>query len=141
MRSPARVISPAAASGDSRQIQAPEITSSSAERVEPVDVERDVLAVERDDQAETDDDLGGRDGHHGERKDLSVAVVEMAREGDQRQVGAVEHDLEREQHDERIAPDQNSQRAHAEQEAGHAEVPGGARPDHSGGTSSAAVRE
>src|SRR6266508_3750791 len=53
------------------------------EGTEPVDVERDALPVERDDQAEADDDLGGRDGHHREREDLPVAVVQVAREGDQ----------------------------------------------------------
>jgi hypothetical protein len=108
----------------------------SAEGVEPVDVKRDVLAVERDDQAEPHDHLRGRDGHHGQRKDLTVAVVQVAREGDQGKVRPVQHDLQREEDDERVAPEQDSERADAEQEAGNAEVPGGTRPHHSGGTSS-----
>ena len=62
-----------------------------------------------------------------EREDLPVAVVEVAREGDQREVRAVEHDLEREQDDQRVAPEQHAECADAEQEAGDAEVPGDVR--------------
>ncbi len=53
---------------------------------EPVDVEVEPLARDRDDQAEADDDLGGGDGHHGEREDLAVVVAVQARERDQGEV-------------------------------------------------------
>src|SRR5687767_9632908 len=67
--SPRRVIRSAPASGASRQSHAPPIiwtTQSSAQHPQPVDVEVEPLARDRDDQAEADDDLGGGDGHHGE---------------------------------------------------------------------------
>ena len=42
-------------------------------------------------------DLAGRDDHDDDREDLAVAVAPHAREGDQREVGGVEHQLEAEQ--------------------------------------------
>src|SRR5439155_26327090 len=114
---------------------------SSAERAEAVDVQRNALAVQRNDQAKPDDNLGGCDGHHGQREYLPVAVVQVASEGDEGEVSSVEHDLEREQDDERVAADQHAERAHAEQEAGDGQIPRSARSHHSDGTSSAVVRE
>src|SRR4051794_1804466 len=69
-----------------------------------VDVDRQPPAVQRDDQAEADGDLAGRDDHDDEREHLALEVAVRAREGDQREVGRVEHELEREQHDERVLP-------------------------------------
>src|SRR5262249_31268303 len=75
------------------------------------------------DQAEAHDHLRGRHRHHGEREDLTVTLGVVPRERDQGQVRPVEHDLEREQHDQRAAPDQDAERAGAEEEGGDAEVP------------------
>src|SRR3982751_2147073 len=100
---PSRVIESAAASGATRQIQAATITGLTAQEGELVDVEVEALARDRDDQAETDDDLGGRHCHHGKREDLAARFPVQARESDQGEVRAVEHDLEREQHDQRTA--------------------------------------
>ena len=77
-------------------------------------------ARHRDDQAQADDDLGGGDRHHRQREDLAVALRVVARERDQGEVRPVEHDLEREQDDQRAAPDQDAERAGAEEEAGDA---------------------
>ena len=46
-----------------------------------------------------------------EREDLAVAVAPHAREGDQREVAAVEHQLQAEQHDQRVAPREHADRA------------------------------
>src|SRR2546423_957716 len=70
----------------------------------------------RHEQAKPDDGRGGPDRHHREREDLAVAVPVVAREGDQRQVRSVEHDLEREQDDQWAAPDQDPERPRAEEE-------------------------
>src|SRR5581483_4692602 len=43
----------------------------------------------------------------------------------------VEHDLEREQHDQRAPPQHHADGADPEQDARHGEVPGDVRPDHS----------
>src|SRR5207237_9335471 len=96
---------------------------SSAERRQLVDVERQAAARHRHDQPEADDDLGGGDGHDGEREDLPVALAVVARGGDQGQVGAVQHDLEREEDDQRAAPDQHAERTGREEEGGDGEVP------------------
>src|SRR5689334_23255888 len=71
---PASVMTSAPASGASRQIQADAIIGSPAEHREPVDVEREALAVDRHDQPEADHDLGSRHRHHGEREDLPVGA-------------------------------------------------------------------
>src|SRR3712207_9179587 len=61
-------IASAPASGESRQTQA----ALATERRQLVDVEREPAPRHRHDQAEADDDLGRRDGHHREREDLAV---------------------------------------------------------------------
>src|SRR4051812_858882 len=62
-RCPSSAMSTAPASGASRQIQPPVVTTSSAELAELVDVEVETVARHRDDEAEPDHDLRGRDGH------------------------------------------------------------------------------
>jgi hypothetical protein len=56
-----------------------------------------------DDEPESDGDLGRRDRHHCEREDLSVEVPLLARERHEGEVCSVQHDLEREQDDQRTA--------------------------------------
>src|SRR5215211_1063419 len=121
IRVPASVIRSAPASGEIRQTQAAASTSAPEGR-EPVDVELEVPAVEGDDETEPDDDLRGRDGHHRDREDLPVAVSEPSGERDEGEVRPVEHDREREQDDERIAPQEHAQRARGEEKARHGEV-------------------
>ena len=124
--SPMTVIAKAPASGAKRQIQAPAIMPA-PEHPEGVDVERQLAPAHRDDQPEADDDLGGGDGHHGEREDLAVDAAVQARERDQGEVRGVEHDLEREQHDQRAAPQEHARRADREEDRGDDEVPGDVR--------------
>src|SRR3954451_9057615 len=131
MRVPASVITSAPTSGESRQIHAPAVKSPSApKRVHAVDVERDVLAIHRYDETEADDDLRRGDGHHGDREDLPGAVAQVPRVPDQREVPAVQHDLEREQDDDRVSQEEDAERAGREQERGDAQVPGDIRSEH-----------
>ena len=89
-----------------------------------VDVDRQAPAVDRDDQAEADRDLAGRDDHHHQREDLPAHVAVRAREGDQREVGGVEHQLQAEQDHERVAAGQHAAGADAEDQRGDDQVPG-----------------
>ena len=109
--------------------------------LELVDVEVEVAPGHRDDQAEPDDDLGGRDGHHGQREDLAVTASVEAGERDQGEVRAVEHELEREQHDQRAAADQHAERSREEQERRDAEVPDDRRAVHSSASANGCSRE
>src|SRR5205823_7020035 len=59
-----------------------------------------------------------------------AVVADVPREGDQRQVRAVEHDLEREQNDQRTSPDQHAQGADREQHGGDQQVGGEVRSGH-----------
>ncbi len=55
-------------------------------------------------------DLAGRDDHDDDREDLAVAVAVHAREGDERQVAGVEHQLQAEQDHQRVAPREHARR-------------------------------
>src|SRR5206468_950587 len=103
---------------------------SSPEPRHPIDVEVEPAPAHRHDQPEADDDLGGGDGHDGEREDLPVVVALLPRERDQGEVRAVEHDLEREEHDQRAPAQQDAEGAGREEERGDAEVPRDLRPFH-----------
>src|ERR1043166_8617217 len=104
--------------------------TSSAQLRQPVDVERELLAVDRDDESEPDADLRRGDRHHGQAEDLPGAVREMPREGDEREVPAVQHQLEREQDDERVAADEHAERADPEKDRRDREIPRGAWTAH-----------
>src|SRR5262249_12903109 len=77
-----------------------------------------------------DTDLRRGDRHHGQSEDLACAVVPVPRHGDEGEVASVQHQLEGEQHDEQVAPDKDSESADPEQEGGHGDIPGDARPKH-----------
>src|SRR5690348_18014696 len=57
---------------------------SSAQLPQVVDVQRQTAAEDRDDQAETDDDLAGGDHHHDHREHLTLLVADHAAEGEDR---------------------------------------------------------
>src|SRR5207237_4562015 len=80
--------------------------------------------------AEADDHLRGGDRHHREGEHLAVERSVVARERDQREVRPVQHDLEREQHDQRAPPDHHAERADREQERRDGDVPGDVGPAH-----------
>ena len=63
--------------------------------------------------AQADRDLTGGDDHHDDREDLAVAVGPHAREAEQREVAGVEHQLQAQQHDQRVAADQHADGADA----------------------------
>src|SRR4051794_33916026 len=91
-----------------------------------VSVDGHAAAVHGDDHAEPDRDLARRDDHDYHCEDLAVAVAVHAAEADQREVGRVEHQLEAEQDDQRVAPREHAAGADAEHEGRHDDVPGDA---------------
>src|SRR5919109_4101371 len=127
---PATVIARQLASGASRQIQAPTAGTapSASQGARPVDVERHAATRHRHDQPEPDRDLAGSDGHDREREHLAVQRPLLSRERDKRQVAGVQHDLEREQHDERASPEHHSHRPSGEEDSRDDQVPAGIRP-------------
>ena len=89
------------------------------ERKEPVDVELSLAAGHRDDDPQADHDLGRGDAHHDQCEDLPGVVAPVAREGDQGQVARVQHQLDREQQDQRAAPREDAEQPDAEDDGGH----------------------
>ena len=83
--------------------------------------------------------LAGRDDHHDQREDLAVAVAPHAREGDQREVRRVEHQLEAEQDHERVAAREHAGGADAEDQRRDDEVPADAHQPPSGPRAAAAA--
>src|SRR3954447_11104802 len=76
------------------------------------------------DDGEADDDLGGSDGHHEERHDLAVEAAVDAREGDQRQVHGVQHQLDAHEDDDGVAPHEHTDGTDREQRGGEHQVVG-----------------
>ncbi len=71
-------------------------------------------SVERDDDGEADSHLGGGDGDDKEHEDLRVVVGEseggdaVAGEGDEGEIGRVEHQLEAHEDDEEVAAQEDA---------------------------------
>src|SRR6266496_3090154 len=84
---------------------------------------------DRHDDREPDDHLGRGHHHHEEGHDLPVERTVDPREGDQRQVDRVEHQLDAHEHDDRVAPDQHADRADGEQQGRQQEVDGWGHED------------
>src|SRR5688572_18574499 len=78
-------------------------------------VQRLAMTEKRDDESESNGRFRGGDGHDEERDDLSVEVAVVAAEGDKRQVHGVQHDLDRQQDRDQVAPEEHACRADGEQ--------------------------
>src|SRR3954447_21778876 len=89
-----------------------------------VHVDRQLAPEQRDDEAEADRHLKGGHDHHDQREDLPAHVPVHAREGHEREVRGVQHQLEAEQDDQRVAAREHAARAGGEDERGDDEVPG-----------------
>src|SRR5579884_132619 len=92
-------------------------------------------AEDRNDDRQSDRDLRGCDDQREEDEDLSADVVEHPREGHERQVGGVQHQLDAHEHHEDVAAQQQTDRADGEEQRGEHEVVV-ARHGHRAGTSS-----
>src|ERR1017187_1398699 len=63
-------------------------------------------------------DLGGGHHHHEERDDLAIQRSVHPREGDEREVDSVQHELDTHEHDHRVAAHQHADRADHEEDHG-----------------------
>src|SRR3954454_21837359 len=99
------------------------MSASALELPQLVGVGGQAAAMHRHDHAEADGDLAGGDDHDDDREDLAVAVAPHAAERDQREVRRVEHQLEAEQHDERVAARHHAGGADGEDDRAAGEVP------------------
>src|SRR5579872_446428 len=116
-------IATAPANGSSQTIRGQEFTLDSTV---PLSLqERDVVHVshrarteEDDHDSQSDGRLGGRDGDDQEREDVPGVVQPRAGIRHERQVGGVPHQLDRHQHDQRIAPQHDTQCADEEYDGG-----------------------
>src|SRR5207342_184985 len=88
-----------------------------------VDVEWDAPSGHRHDEAEADRDFRGGDGHHREREDLSVERALLPRECHEGEVRCVQHDLEREQDDERAPPEHHAESSDPEEDRRDDQIP------------------
>src|SRR5688572_15634924 len=97
---------------------------SALHEVDLVEVDADPVAVDEQDDRQSDAHLGGGDGNHEEGEDLPGGVVELGGEGDEVDVHGVEHQLDAHQHEDAVAPRQHAVDAGAEQEGGQQHVLG-----------------
>src|SRR5688572_22889690 len=75
------------------------------------------MAEQADHQCEADRGFRRGHGHHEEGDDLAIDLAQLATEGDKRQVDGVQHDLDRQQQRDQIAPQEHAGRADREQQA------------------------
>src|SRR6478736_4724353 len=87
-----------------------------------VDRGRASRAEDGHDDREPDDDLGGSHHHHEEGGDLAVEVAVLLGEGDQREVGRVEHQLDAHEHHDGVAAGQHPDAADREQDPREGDV-------------------
>src|SRR5487761_2130717 len=75
------------------------------------------------DDAESHDDLSGRDDENEEHRDLTTDVVQLSREGDERQIRCIQHQLYAHEHHQHVASDQQPNRPDREDHRGKREIP------------------
>src|SRR5262245_29901280 len=102
-------------------------TSASIGRSEPhgpdvVDVHRAAAPEHGDDHRQSDGGLGGRDGDDEERRQVTHVHARIAGEGEEGEVGGVEHHLDAHEDHQRVAADQDAEHAQAEEQGGQEEV-------------------
>src|SRR5688572_19383178 len=97
---------------------------SLAHRVVLVDERRAAVAEDRDDDREADGRLGRRDGHDHESDHRAVdrEALHERTERDDRKVHRVQHDLDRHQHADRVAPGEEPEHADREEQRRDDEV-------------------
>ena len=95
-----------------------------AHRVVLVDQRCSAVAEDRDDDGQADRCLGRRDRDDQEGDDgrIRPEPIDERAEGDDREVDAVEHELDRHEHADRIAPGQEAEGADCEQQPGQDQV-------------------
>src|SRR5579872_4045621 len=86
------------------------------ERRKRFGVQRFLVPEQRDDDCQTDRGFSSRDGHDEEHDDLAVRGAERAAERDERQVDGVQHDLDRQQDRDQVAPHEHAGRPDGEQD-------------------------
>src|SRR5215213_1945456 len=96
--------------------------ASELEQVGVVDGGGAPRAEDREDDRQADHDLGGRDQHHEQRDDLAVQRAAHPGEGDEGEVGGVEHQLDAHEHHDGVAPQQEGRGADGEQDRRQVQV-------------------
>ena len=87
-----------------------------------VDIERFACAVYGDDDGQPDRGFSGGDDHYEENKNLSGQLMPVRREGDERQIHAIQHQLDRHEDGDDVALDQESAHAAGEEDAAQHEI-------------------
>src|SRR5919202_1535730 len=100
----------------------------SPHRADVVDVGRALRTENTDEECEPDRDLGRGDGDDEEGHNLPVDIGPLPCKGDQREVGRVQHELDRHEDDHHISPCQHSDGADSEQNGAQEHVV--SRRDH-----------
>src|SRR5437899_7682957 len=98
---------------------------SSLQLAEVIDIFDVAMPEDVDQDRQPDHPLSGGYGHRHERKQLAVEVLELTREGDQGEVRRVEHELDEDEDDQRVATVEDADRAEDEEHSGEQQEPGG----------------
>src|SRR6266404_6201988 len=133
---PSRPLTAKPARGSAGMIQRGSVTRLSLchspfEQVDPVHVDRFLVAEERDENREADRRLGGRDRDDEEHDDLALEGPQRRAVADQGEVRRVHHHLDREEDRDRAAPQERAREPDREERSrGEEHVSEGNGPDH-----------
>src|SRR5439155_572327 len=117
-RAPRRPFTAKPARGRSGTSQRRCSITSPAHQAGVLDVGREAPPEQGDDDGQADSGLGRGHGHDEEDEHLPGHRLVLVREGDERQIDRVEHQLDAHQDDDGVAPDQDADAADGEQERG-----------------------
>src|SRR2546423_7650507 len=95
---------------------------SPSEARERVGVQRFAVAEQADHDREADGRFRRRHRHHEEHDDLAVRRAERPAERDERQVDGIQHDLDRQENRDQVAPHEHAGRADGEENRREHEV-------------------
>src|SRR5438093_11895134 len=122
-RPPKRPLKAKPANGRSGMSGISASTLSPPQEVQLVDLNRVLVPVEGDDDRETDGDLARGHADDERREGLADQVGDLRepREGDEVEVRRVEHQLDRHEDDDRVAPREDAENSDREEDDGEAE--------------------
>ena len=92
------------------------------EYIEPVDIDRFPVSVNRNHHGQTNSHFGGGDGQGQKHQNVSIHDIKRSRERYQGQVGGIEHQLHRHEKDNYVAAGQDTHRPDAEKDYCHYQI-------------------
>src|SRR5690349_19951410 len=89
-----------------------------------IDIEGLTILANREDDGEADGGFGGRDYHHEEGDEMAIDLLPAIRKRDEAEVHGIEHQPDRHEHGDDVAPENKAGDAERKQNRDYGEIPG-----------------